>query len=78
MHDHFTVSHVFLNFLDSSPAVVKFILHKFCGEPSLLVQCTPYKFGPGIIHTLKIAHRRTLLEGLLAAVSIKSMERFHL
>ena len=25
----------------------KFISHKSCGEPSLLVQCTQYKFGGG-------------------------------
>ena len=39
-------------------------LYKSCGEPSLLDQCAQYKFGPGVICTIKIAHRRTLLDGL--------------
>ena len=45
-------------------AAAKLISHKSCGEPSLLVQCTRYKFGPGVIHTIEIAHRSTLLDGL--------------
>ena len=40
------------------------ISYKSCGGPSLLVQCTQYKFGPGVIQTIEKAHRRTLLEGL--------------
>ena len=39
-------------------------LYKSCGEPSLLDQCAQYKFGPGVIYTTKIAHCRTLLNGL--------------
>ena len=49
----------------------KLILYRSCGEPSLLVQCTPYEFVTGVIHVIKIANRRTLLEVLLAAISSK-------
>ena len=45
-------------------------LYKSCGEPSLLDQCAQYNFGPCVIYTIKIAHRRTLLDGLLAALGI--------
>ena len=50
-------------------AAAKLISHKSRGEPSLLVQCSRYEFGPKVIHTIEMAHRRTLLEGLLAVSS---------
>ena len=48
-----------------------YISYKSCGGPSLLVQCTQYKFWLDVIQTIEKARRRTLLEGLLAASSSK-------
>ena len=67
-NSRFSVLHTYYIVHKLRRAAVKLILHKPCGEPSLLDQRAQYKFRAWRHPYDKIAHRRTLLDRLLAAL----------